>query len=178
MRALSEVGFRKAFRFLWYSLVSKYLHIVLLPQTRIFVLRLFGARIGHDTVIGDVTFANAYHYGFSRLRIGQRCFIGDEVLLDVRGGITLEDDVTLSNRTAVVTHINVGYRDHPLQEVYPTKEGGVTLERGAYTGTGSIILPGIRIGKGSAVGAGAVVTKDVPEKTVVAGVPAKIIKKL
>jgi acetyltransferase-like isoleucine patch superfamily enzyme len=140
-------------------------------------MKLHGAKIGRDTIIGNVTFANLYHYGFSRLKIGNRCFIGDEAMLDVRGGITLEDDVTLSNRTVVVTHINVGYHDHPLQRKYPTREAAVVFRRGSYTGTGAIILPGITVGKMAVVGAGAVVTKSVGENTVIAGVPAKTIRR-
>ncbi len=141
-------------------------------------MSLFGARIGRDTIIGNITLANLYHYGFSRLTIGDRCFVGDEVMLDVRGGIEIGDDVTLSNRTSVVSHINVGYADHPLQDSYPTKEDGVVFKKGSYTGTGAIILPGVKVGENAVVGAGAVVTKNVPDKTVVAGVPARTIKKL
>jgi len=140
-------------------------------------MRLAGAHIGHDTVIFDVTFANLYHYGFRKLTIGNNCFVGDEVMLDVRGGITLEDNVTLSNRTTVVSHINVGFKDHPLQKLYPTKEASVVVKHGTYVGTGAIILPGVTIGSQSVVGAGAVVTKDVSDSVLVVGVPAKVIKK-
>ena len=142
------------------------------------LLRLSGASVGWDTVVFDVRFANLYHYGFSRLKIGRRCFLGDEVMLDVRGGLTLEDDVTISNRASLVSHINVGYPDHPLQKIYPTKESRVMIKRGAYIGTGAIILPGVTIGRESVVGAGAVVTKDVPPRTLVVGSPAKAVKKL
>jgi len=139
---------------------------------------LLGARIGSDTIIGNISFANLYHYGFSRLVIKNRCFIGDECNLDCRGGITLEDDVTLSNRSVVVSHINVGYKDHPLQRYYPTHEAAVTFKKGCYVGTGAIILPGVTVGREAVVGAGAVVVKNVADRTVVVGVPAKMIKKV
>lgn len=177
MKALDAIGTAKAVRFIWFGWYGWLLHVSL-PPVRNWLLRLAGARIGMDTVLFDVRFVNAYHYGFRRLHIGNRCFIGDEVMLDVRGGITLEDDVTLSNRTSVVTHINVGYDDHPLQTKYPTKESKVMFKQGAYVGTGAIVLPGVIVGRESVVGAGAVVTKSVPEKTLVVGVPAKVIKKL
>jgi acetyltransferase-like isoleucine patch superfamily enzyme len=177
MKALQSIGIAKALRFVWYAVISKILHCVILPQARGFVMRLFGATIGADTIVGNVSFANLYHYGFSRLVIGSRVFIGDECSLDCRGGITIEDDVTLSNRTQVVTHINVGYADHPLQKKYPSKEDRVTFKRGSYVGTGAIVLPGITIGSEAVVGAGAVVTRDVAAHIVVAGVPARRIKR-
>ncbi len=176
-KAIQAIGFTKALRFVWFGWYAGLLHISL-PPVRVWLLRLAGATIGQDTVIFDVRFANLYHYGFSRLSIGNRCFLGDEVMLDLRGGITLEDDVTVSNRSNIVTHINVGYADHPLQKAYPTKESRVTVKRGAYIGTAATILPGVTIGSESVVGAGAVVTKDVRSKIVVVGVPAKPIKKV
>ncbi len=178
MKALKAIGVKKAFAFVWYALLGKILHCVILPQVRVILIRLAGGRVGSDTIIGNVTFANLYHYGFSRLTIGNRVFVGDEAMLDVRGGITLEDDVTVSNRTSIVSHINVGYADHPVQKHYPTKESPVILKKGAYIGTAAIILPGVTVGRESVVGAGAVVTRDVPERVVVGGVPARKIKKL
>lgn len=177
MKAIGAIGYKKALLFVWYGWLSWLLHISL-PPVRVWLLRIAGATIGADTVIFDVQFANLYHYGFSRLRIGSRCFIGDQVLLDVRGGVTMADDVTVSHRTNIVTHINVGYTDHPLQTMYPTKEETVILKRGVYIGTNATILPGSIIGEGSVVGAGSVVTKSVPTGTVVVGVPARLLKKI
>lgn len=134
--------------------------------------------MGKDTVIMDVRFVNIHQHGFSRLSIGNRCFIGDEAMLDVRGGIRLEDDVTISNRASIVTHINVGFPDHPLQKMYPMKESHVLVKKGAYVATGVIVLPNVSIGKESVVAAGAVVTKSVSDHVLVAGVPAVVKKKL
>jgi acetyltransferase-like isoleucine patch superfamily enzyme len=178
MKALREIGYNRAFSFVFYTGVAGLLHWTIIPQVRVWILRVFGAHIGQDSFIGDVTYANLYHYGFRRISVGNRCFIGDECMLDTRGGITLEDDVTISNRCTVVSHINVGYKDHPLQRVYPTKESGVRFRHGTYVGTGAIILPGVTIGRGAVVGAGAVVTRDVPDRTLVAGVPARVIKRI
>jgi len=177
MKALQSIGIGKVLRFVWYAFFAWLLGLSL-PPVRVWLLRLGGSKIGPDTVMFDVRFTNLYHYGFRRLIIGSRCFLGDEVMLDVRGGITLEDGVTISNRTTVVSHINVGYPDHPLQRSYPTKESRVVIKKGAYIGTGAIILPGITIGQKSVVGAGAVVTKDVPGGVMVAGVPATFKKKI
>lgn len=177
MKALQSIGIVKALRFIWYQWYSFLLHISL-PPIRVWLLHVAGARIGKDTVIMDVQFVNVYHHGFSRLSIGDRCFVGDEVMLDVRGGIRLENDVTVSNRTSLVSHINVGFADHPLQKIYPTKESPVHIKHGVYIGTGAIILSGVAVGTESVVGAGAVVTHDVPDHVVVVGAPARVIKKI
>lgn len=178
MKALATIGWNKALRFIWYSFYAALVRSCVLPPLRVWLLRLAGAQIGRDTVIFNVSYSNLYHYGFRYLTIGSRCFLGDEVMLDVRGKIMLADDVTLSNRTNVVTHINVGYPDHPLQRVYPTKEEFVRIGRGTYIGTAATILPGVTIGRESVVGAGAVVTRDVADQVMVAGVPARVIKQI
>ena len=176
MKTLKTIGFAKAFKFVWYGFYAWFIHVSL-PPVRVWLLRIAGARIGNDVVIFDVVFSNLYHYGFTKLSIGDRVFLGDQVMLDVRGGITLEDDVTVSNRSTIVSHINVGYPDHPLQSNYPTKESPVVLKKGSYIGTGTIILPGVTIGRESVVAAGAVVTKNVPDHVMVAGVPAIVKRK-
>lgn len=173
-----SVSWQKAWRFLYFGIYHALLSRVLLPPVRVWLMRLAGATVGTHCVIHNVHFDNLYHYGFSKIRIGNSCFIGDETMMDTRGGITLEDHVTVSNRVSLLTHINVGYPSHPLQVAYPTKEGSVLIKRGAYIGTGAIILPGMTIGEESVVGAGAVVTKDIAARTVVGGVPARVIKKI
>lgn len=176
-KALETIGFKKALLFFWYTWYGYLLHISL-PPIRVWLLRLMGARVGSDAVILDVRFVNLYQHGFSRLFIGNRVFIGDEVMVDVRGGVQVEDDVTIANRATIVSHINVGFADHPLQKHYPMKESGVVIKNGAYVATGTIILAGVVVGRESVVAAGAVVNKSVSDHVLVAGVPAKIIKKL
>lgn len=178
MKSFQHIGLIKACRFLWTSLYIGFLHICFIPQARVFFLRLAGAKIGKDSIIMNVDFTNAYHYGFRTLKVGERVFIGDGVMLDLRGSITLENNVTISNKASVVTHINVGFIDHPLQKYYPTKESRVTVKTGCYIGTAAILLPGIIVGREAVIAAGAVVVRDVPSKTVVGGVPAKILKKV
>src|SRR3989304_8412353 len=114
MKGLQASGWQKAWRFCWYALFTTVLRWVFLPPVKLYLLRAAGAGVGEDTVLFNVSFANLYHYGFSPLVIGKRCFIGDEAMLDVRGGIVIEDDVTVSNRAIIVSHINVGFADHPL----------------------------------------------------------------
>lgn len=176
MKALKTIGVGQAMRFVWFQCLGWLIHVSL-PPIRTWLLRMSGARVGKDTVLMDVKFVNVHQHGYSRLSVGNRCFIGDGAMLDVRGGITIEDDVTVSNRATIVTHINVGYPDHPLQKIYPMRESAVVIKKGAYVATGAIILAGVMIGKESVVAAGSVVTKSFSDHVLVAGVPARIKKK-
>lgn len=148
------------------------------PPLRSFLLRLFGAKIGKDCVIHDISLFNVYHNGFSNLTVGNNCFLGNQVMLDLAGAIYLEDHVTIANRSMILTHINVGYKNHPLQKYYPKKIAPVRLKRGCFVGAGTIIFPGITLGQESVIGAGSVVRDNVLKKTVVAGNPAKFFRKL
>ena len=177
MKALKTIGIGQAVRFVWFQWYGWLIHISL-PPVRVWLMRLAGAKIGNDTVIMDVRCINIHNHGFSRLSIGNNCFIGDETMLDVRGGIRIEDDVTISQRVTIVSHINVGYPDHPLQKRYPMKESAVVIQKGAYVATGAIILPGVSVGQESVIAAGAVVTKNVIDHVLVAGVPAVYKKRI
>jgi len=173
----SDIPITNALKFAWYGWFE-WLMSWSLPPVRIFILRILGARIGTGTVIMNCRFINTYHYGYRKLVIGNHCYIGDDALLDLRGGITLEDSVTIGNRVSIISHMNVGFSDHPLQKIYPTSESVVLCKRGSYVATAAVILPGVTIGKESAVAAGAVVTKSIPDHVMAAGVPAVVKKKL
>lgn len=177
MQAFREVGFAKAFKFGICTLALVPYRWMLFPQLRTPYLRLLGARIGEGAIIHDVRFFNAYRMGFRGLEIGQNCFIGDECLLDLADQIVMADHVTLSERVTILTHTNVGYRNHPLQAYFPAMSAPVRLESGCFVGVNATILPGITIGEGGFVAAGAVVTKDVPSWHVVGGVPARVLKR-
>ena len=178
MKALGEIGIGKTVKFILYTLYSVLIDLVLFSSLKIVLLRIAGASIGRDTVIHKVRFFNLYHHGFGNLKIGNYCYLGDEVMLDLADKITLEDHVTLSNRSLILTHTNVGYKNHPIQIHYPRIFKQVTIKEGSFIGAGVIILPGITISEKTVVGAGAVVTKNVAKNTVVVGSPAKFLKRL
>lgn len=178
MQALmSEIGFRKALRYVFFSLWQYLFSMMFVSPLRVMILRLFGANIGNDIVIERIRLINLYRTGIGGLKIADRCFLGDGVVLDLAERIILEDDVTLSFDVMVLTHTNVGYKDHPMQRFIPSVAKPVTLKKGCFVGARSVILPGITIGSRAAVAAGAVVTKNVPAKTLVGGVPAKTIRR-
>ncbi|GIO99682.1 hypothetical protein J14TS5_47680 [Paenibacillus lautus] len=89
-----------------------------------------------------------------------------------RGGITIEDKVLIAPKVNLVT-IN-----HPISPAQrrSTVSKPIVIKQGAWIGIAATIMPGVTIGKHSIVSAGAVVTKDVPDHTIVGGVPAKLIK--
>lgn len=183
MLALKETGTRKALKFILFGFLGIIYHRIVLhwfpfPPVRKLFLQLLGAKIGSDSILMEVKFFNWHHQGLKGLKIGKDCFIGDETLIDLYDKVILEDQVTLAQRVTVLTHLNVGYSDHPLQKFFPKFSRPVTFKKGSVIAAASTILSGITIGEESFVAAGSVVTKDVPSRTLVAGVPAKIIRKI
>jgi maltose O-acetyltransferase len=178
VKALAEIGWRKALRFGWFTLALVPYRMALVPQLRAPWLRLLGARIGSRSILHDVRFFNLYRKGLGGLAIGRECFLGDECLLDLAEGIVLGAQVTLAERVLILTHTNVGYKDHPLQKHFPASASPVTIESGSFVGANATLLPGITVGAGSFVAAGAVVNADVPPHTLVAGVPARRVRAL
>lgn len=112
-------------------------------------------------------------YG-ANLKIGKGVFINSGVMFTDLGGIELADNVLVGPNATIIS-VN-----HPLdpQRRHEVEMKPVLVEENAWLGANSTILPGVKVGKNAVVAAGAVVTKDVPANTVVAGVPARVIKKI
>jgi acetyltransferase-like isoleucine patch superfamily enzyme len=178
MKAADEIGWGRMFRFGFMTLAMIPYRMALFPPLRGALLRLFGATLGRRVVLHNARFFNLYRRGFAGLRLGDDCFIGDECLLDLAESIELKEQVTLAERVLILTHTNVGYRDHPLQKHFPASQAPVILERGCFIGAQAVILPGVRVGEGSFVAAGAVVTENVAAHSLVAGVPARFVRSL
>ncbi|MDD3877301.1 MAG: acyltransferase [Bacteroidales bacterium] len=111
------------------------------------------------------------------IKIGKNVYIGYDVTFDriYPELITIEDYVEIGDKSIISAHErgSIIFRDK-----YPRKLKPVHLKRGAWVMPGVIIIPGITIGEMAVVATGSVVTKDVPSKKLVGGVPAKIIKDL
>jgi len=126
-------------------------------------VNLFGCRIGRNCKIG------AYAEIGKGVVIGDNCKI--EAYAFIPPGVTIDDDVFVGPHACFTNDL------HPSAvgewEVTPTR-----VKKGASIGANATIICGITIGENSLVGAGAVVTKDVPARTVVVGCPAKAIKKI
>lgn len=108
------------------------------------------------------------------VRIGKNVFVNLGCTFMDRGGITLEDDVLIGPRVNLIT------TNHPLApgKRDRTVSKPITIEQNAWVGVAATVLPGVTVGRNSVVSAGAVVTRDVPPNTVVAGVPASPVKEL
>jgi len=171
--ALKEIGMARALRFALLELAQLVHLLLLLPPLRAFWLRLLGASLGRDTVLLDVRFSNLDRGGLSGLTVGRRGWLGRGVRLDLADAITLGDDVTLADEVLVLTHLNVGFREHPLHSAYPRRTAPVVIGSGCFVGARALILPGVTLGPEVFVAAGAVVTTSVPAGAVVAGNPAR-----
>jgi acetyltransferase-like isoleucine patch superfamily enzyme len=109
-------------------------------------------------------------YRKAGIKIGKALMFGGHVWIDVMYPyVTIEDDVSLAGFDYILVHSNLpGYK---LEGAKP-----VTIKKGARIGINVTILPGVTIGRSAVIGAGAVVTKDIPDNALAVGVPAKPIR--
>ena len=113
------------------------------------------------------------------VNVGRRVFIGTEVFIDDASpsSVTREDDVTVIAQTTILGHT---YYPRHFRRLLGDEETRVdlrtTIRQGAYLGLRSTILAGVTVGEYAIVGAGSVVTADVPPYTMVAGVPARVMR--
>lgn len=128
--------------------------------------------VGTNTVIEDYTILNN---GAGDLIIGDDVFIGIGTV--IIGPVKIADRVLMGQRVFIAgfnhnyKDVNLNYKESGLE----TKE--VTIGKDSFLGTGSIVVAGVHIGERVQIGAGSVVTKDIPSYTIAAGNPAKIVKR-
>ncbi|CAG5070677.1 Putative acetyltransferase [Dyadobacter sp. CECT 9623] len=131
---------------------------------------IIGTEIDQSTTIFP-----PFHTNFGRsIRLGKNVFINHACsFLDI-GGIIIEDHVQIGPR------VNLTSETHPLDPAdrKTLLLGAIIVKRNAWIGAGATILPGVTIGENAVVAAGAVVSRDVPPNTVVAGIPAKVVKQI
>lgn len=107
-----------------------------------------------------------------KVRIGRNAIVMPNSLMMASGTITIGDNVQVAAYVKLISNNHDPY-DRMVLTCSP-----VVLKRNCWIGAGAVILPGVTVGENSIVGAGSVVTKDVPDNTVVAGNPAKFVKQL
>jgi acetyltransferase-like isoleucine patch superfamily enzyme len=134
-----------------------------------------GTLVMHGAVLHVYNFRDLPNSG---IWIGEDSLIGEYSIIRGQGGVRIGKRVYTSPYTQIIAVNHVfDDPDRPFTEQGITANG-IVIEDDVWLGAGAIITDGIRVGKGAVVAAGAVVTKDVPPHTVVAGVPAKIIKEI
>lgn len=137
-----------------------------------------GVRKKLGEIIGKVvdestTIFAPFYTNFGRfINLGKHVFINHACSFLDMGGITLEDHVLIGPKVNLITE------NHPLN---PADRRSllckpIVIKRNAWIGAAATILPGVTIGENAVVAAGAVVSKDVPDNTIVGGVPAKVIR--
>jgi len=128
-----------------------------------------GVTIGYGMQIGG---------NFENIYLKENVEIAQGVYLHAYDRIVIGKNTAIAPFAKIITNQNPRLDVNKLNEFYTPFNKPVVIEDNVYIGTGAIILPGVTVHEMSVVGAGAVVTKDVPSFTVVAGVPAKVVKNL
>lgn len=106
-----------------------------------------------------------------QIQIGDNCVVNPDCLLDGRNGkIIIHNNVDIARGSWIFT-----LEHDPHSDYHATKYGDVIIEEHVWIASRVTILPGVRIGKGSVIASGAVVTKDIPPMSIAGGIPAKVI---
>ncbi len=140
-----------------------------------------GIEIGSNTIVMHGAILHVYNFRNmpqSGIKIGRDSLVGEYSVIRGQGGVTIGDRVYTSPFSQIIA-VNHVFEDpgRPFIEQGITAEG-IVIEDDVWIGASAVITDGVRVGKGSVVAAGAVVTRDVPPHTVVGGVPAKLIKEI
>lgn len=140
-----------------------------------------GIEIGEGTLVMHGSVLHVYNFRgmpTSCIRIGRKSLIGEYNVIRGQGGVTIGNRVYTSPMVQILA-VNHVFDDpnRPFTEQGITAQG-IVIEDDVWIGSGAVLTDGVRIGQGAVVAAGAVVTRDVPSGVVVAGVPARVVRKV
>jgi acetyltransferase-like isoleucine patch superfamily enzyme len=130
--------------------------------------------LGSNIYVGHNTILKGYYK--NSLIVGDNTWIGQNCFFHSAGGIKIGNNVGIAPHVKILTSF---HREQGIEIPILFSEielQAVSIEDGCDVGIGSIILPGVQIGKGVQIGAGAVVTKDIPDYAVAFGVPAQVVR--
>ena len=139
------------------------------------ILRLAGWRIGADTYFAGVPRFSGVGQIRARLTIGKQGWINVDCTFELNDTITIGDCVAIGHEVMILTSTHkIGT---VVRRAGPKFTSPVSIGNGVWLGARCVILPGVTVGDGAVVSTGAVVTKDVPPNSVVAGAPATVVVK-
>lgn len=129
--------------------------------------------LGDDVWLSRGCYVVAYQN--AEVRIAEQAYIGHRCLLYGHGGIQVGRDVLMANDVQLICgNHTFARRDVPIR-AQPTVERPIVIEDDVWLGASAIVLGGVTVGRGSVVGAGAVVTRDLPPYSIARGVPAQVV---
>lgn len=150
----------------------------------------YDIEIGKDTDFKDINYINTY---YGAIKIGNHCQInafglagpieiGDHVLInhmsDVAGSaakVTIGNNVLIAPRVSIMACMHNHHDKQELIRLQGVTAADVVIEDDVWIGTGSVIMPGVKIGTGTVIGANSVVTGNIPEYSIAVGAPARVI---
>ncbi len=152
------------------------------------ILTRHGADIHPDAwPVGPNITLHEHGDSFRNLSIGAFSHIGKQAFLDLTDRIIIEDSVSVGMRAVILTHLNVGeYPNKPVARLIPKRQQPTILRSGCSVGAGAIVLCGVEIGEHAVIGAGVVVDRNVPPRTIVSSsrqkpdyeMPERLFRKL
>lgn len=139
------------------------------------IRRVFSDLIGHRVDDSFTLIPPFYTAHGVDIRVGRNVFINQNCTIYDLGGVDIGDDVLIGPNVSIIT---TGHPLEPSQRRDGVTAAPIVIERNVWIAAGATIIGGVTVGENSVVAAGAVVTKDVPPNSLVAGVPAKVIRSL
>ena len=136
--------------------------------------KLFFALTGQEEEESFCLFPPLYTDFGQNIRVGKRVFVNEGCCFQDQGGITIGDGCLIGHQVVMATLDHVQDPDRRADMI----PAPIVLGKNVWVGAHATILAGVTVGDNAVIAAGAVVTKDVPENTVVGGVPARVLKKI
>lgn len=139
---------------------------------KILLMRLMGAKFGKGVII----YPGVWITPARNLVVGDNVDIAKDVIITTSGGVFIGDRALIGYRTQI---LSANHKIPPIGEPIPVSGDDyaeVHIGTDSWIGANVIITPGVRVGNGAIVAAGSVVTKDIPDNAIAAGVPARVIR--